>query len=313
MKKVLITGGLGFIFSHVTEYFVKRGYEVVVIDNCSTGSHPEIVNGSFKFYNADLSEPDAYKIIIEEKPNWIIHAAAITDVDFSIANPRRTIENNVMATLNVFKGAKQLESDYSPGRGVTGFEKLLYVNSDEVYGECEEKKTEEDMMFPRNPYSASKAMCSFIRTSYDVTFSPLKDKTAEIRMCNVFGPRQDTRKIMPNLLKAVRDSNYSVSLQEEGIGYREYLYVKNIPPIIELILEKGNRVYNITNNDGFTVNELIKKFESMTGKRIKTHPATRPSHDRFYRMNNERLKSLGWNPLYNFEQGLSEYNNDEAL
>lgn len=294
--KILITGGLGFIFSHVTEYLVKRGYDVVVIDNCSVGSHPEIVDGSFKFHQYDLTTSDAFEIILQEQPDYIIHAAAQTDVDFSIANPRQTIENNVLATLNVFKAAKQLPE----------LKKLLYVNTDEVYGECEYPKTEDDVMFPRNPYSASKAMCSYIRTSYDVTYSPLVNKTTEIRMCNVFGPRQDTRKIMPQIIKSLNDG-HSIPLQEEGVGFREYIYVKNIPPLIELLLEEGNRVYNVTNQDGMTVNELIKKFETITGKGVATHPATRPSHDKWYRMSNSRLRNIGWRPLYSFEEGLKEY------
>jgi len=295
-KRVLITGGLSFIFSHVTQYLVKRGYEVIVVDNCSTGSHPEIVDGSFKFINKDLSDDDAYQVIIEESPHYIIHAAAITDVDFSIKNPRKTIDNNVLSTLNVFKGAKQISS----------LEKLLYVNSDEVYGECMEKKKEEDMLFPRNPYSASKAMGSFIRTSYDITYPEIRDKTAEIRMCNIFGERQDMTKIMPQIRESLRNC-YSVPLQNEGKGYREYLYVKNVPPMIELVMLKGNRVYNITNNEGFTVNELIKISEDISHRSVVTHPATRLSHDVAYRMESGRIRNLGWVPHYKFLGSLKEY------
>src|SRR3989344_4380502 len=80
--KVLITGGLGFIFSHVTEYFVKKGCEVVVIDNCSVGSNPEIIDGSFKFHKKDMVDYDVVDLIISENPGHLIHAAAITDVDY---------------------------------------------------------------------------------------------------------------------------------------------------------------------------------------------------------------------------------------
>lgn len=299
-SKVLITGGLSFIMSHVTEWFVMRGYEVIVIDNCSVGSHPEIVDGSFKFYQCDLTTDESWKIIVEEMPEYIIHAAAQSDVDFSLKNPRQTIVNNVLSMVNVFKGARNV------ARMSENFKRLLYVNTDEVYGECEHPKNEEELMFPRNPYSASKAMCAYIRTSYDCSFPELKEKTAEIRMCNIFGPRQDTRKIMPLLVRAVKNGD-TVPLQNEGEGYREYLYVKNIPLVIEAVLLRGHRVYNVTNNDGFTVVELIKKFEEITGKKIKTKPANRPSHDRWYRMDNSRLKELGWHPLYSFEDGLREY------
>lgn len=299
--KVVITGGLGFIFSHVTEYFVKQGYEVVVIDNASVGSHPEIVDGSFKYVHENLSQPSGWKLITDEKPDWIIHAAAITDVDHSIKHPEEVFFNNYMCNLNAFEAARQLPD----------LKKFLYVNTDEVYGECDHLKNETEILFPRNPYSASKAAGALMRYAYDNTYKHMFDKTTEIRMCNIFGPRQDTRKIMPLIIKSIREG-FSIPLQNGGEGYREYLYVKNIPPMIELIMEKGWRTYNITNNDGYTVKDLIKKVEDITGKKITCHDAQRAGHDRFYRMDADRIKKdLAWKPEYTFEAGLKEYLSQE--
>ena len=300
--KVLITGGLGFIGSHVTEWFVKEGYDVTVIDGCFSYSHREILDGSFKFINADLAQEDAWRLIVDADPEYIIHMAAMTDVDYALANPRLTIENNVDCTLNVFKAAKRLKN----------LEKLLYVNTDEVYGECEYPKSEEELLFPRNPYSASKAMCSFIRTSFDTSYEPLKDKTAEVRMCNIFGPRQDTRKILPLLLHAVKTGD-AIPLQEGGAGYREYLHVSNVAPALQLVLERGNRVFNLTAEECFTVKELIKTVEEITGVKINTFPALRPSMDRWYRMDNSRIKELGWHPEISFMNGLVRYIQDEKV
>lgn len=291
-KKVLITGGLGFIFSHVTEYFVKKKYDVVVIDNCTIGSHPEIVDGSFVFHKEDVTK----ERILAEQPDYIIHAAAITDVDYSIKHPYETLANNIFAKLHAFEAARELPH----------LIKFLYVNSDEVYGECEYPKKEHEIIFPRNPYSASKAIGSLIRYSYDNTYPTMKNKTAEIRMCNIFGERQDARKIMPQIIKALREG-YSIPLQNDGEGHREYLYVKNVPPVIEKVLLEGDRVYNITNREGFTVNQLIAKAEALTGKKIKTHSAGRPGHDRWYRMDNTRIRELGWKPEYSFEVGFKNY------
>ncbi len=301
--KILISGGLGFIFSYATEYFVKQGYEVVVMDNCSVGSHLEIADGSFKLLIKDVADDDAFEFILRENPDYIVHAAAITDVDFSIKNPRQTFQNNVLSTLNVFKVAKQMPN----------LKKLLYVNTDEVYGECKTEKTEEEILFPRNPYSASKATGSFIRYSYDNTYEGLKDRTAEIRMCNIFGQRQAQTKIMPQIIASLKNG-YSIPLQNGGVGYREYLYVENIPPIIEMVLKEGNRVYNITNNDGFTVNDLIKRVEGISGKKVVTHSAKRPGHDKFYRMSNKRLKDkFNWKPLFSFDEGIKKYLKLEGL
>jgi len=302
-KKIVITGGLGFIFSHVTEYLVARGHNVVVIDNCSMGSHPEIANASFKLVREDFSAPGASKLVIDEKPDWIIHAAGITDVDYSIKHPEEVFRNNLMCNLNAFEAARLLPN----------LEKMLYINTDEVYGECEYRKKETDILFPRNPYSASKAAGALMRYAYDTTYEALREKTAEIRMCNIFGPRQDDRKIFPLMVKSIKQGT-SIPLQNNGEGYREYLYVKNVPPIVEQVMQSGNRTYNITLNDGFTVVQLIAKIEALTGKKIAVHDAKRAGHDRFYRMDNSRIKQeFSWKPAYSFEEGLKEYLHHEKI
>lgn len=295
--KLLITGGLGFIFSHVTEYFVKKGWDVVVLDNESAGSHPEIIDNTFKYYNINVSSPEVISIIIEENPEYVIHAAAISDVDFSIKNSYQTMVDNVIGNINLFEACKQLPN----------LKKFIYVSTDEVYGECEHKKNETEIIFPKNPYSCSKATGSLMRLAYDNSFKELRDKTAETRFCNVFGPRQDTRKIMPAIKESLA-GNYSIPLHNGGTGYREYIYVKNIPPVIDLILEKGDRTYNVTLNDGLRVDELIAKAEKVTGKKCLTHPSHREGMDEKYQMDGSRLKDeLGWKPLYSFEEGLTEY------
>lgn len=295
-NKLVITGGLGFIFSHVTEYFVKKGWQVMVIDNKSEGSHPEIIDGSFEFVQLDVDNPEVVPIILKFNPDYVIHAAAISDVDYSIKHPYTTLFKNYMASLNVFEACRQLPN----------LKKFIYVATDEIYGECDHKKKEDEILFPKNPYSASKAMGTMLRMAYDNTFPELKDKTAETRFCNVFGPRQDHRKIMP----AIRESlvgKYDLPIHNGGVGKREYIYVKNIPSAIDLILGKGNKAYNITLNDLFSVNELIENAETVTGLRCKTHPAERVGMDQIYQMDNSRIKELGWVAPYTFEAGMAEY------
>ncbi|MHB1316303.1 MAG: NAD-dependent epimerase/dehydratase family protein [Minisyncoccota bacterium] len=294
--KILITGGLGFIFSHVTEYYVKKGWDVVVIDNQSTGSHPEIIDGSFKYYNEHVADEKVVDIILKENPEYVIHAAAISDVDYSIRESHRTLKKNIMMNINVFEACRRLDN----------LIKFVYVSTDEVYGECEHKMREDEIMSPRNPYSCSKAAGSLMRITYDNTFGEMKGKTAETRFCNVFGPRQDERKIL-GAIKDALNNDTSIPLHNEGTGFREYIYVKNIPPAIDLILEKGDKVYNVTLNDGYTVRELITAAEKASGKTIDTYPNNRPGMDMKYQMDNARILDLGWKPLYTFEEGLKEY------
>lgn len=294
--KILITGGLGFIFSYVTEYYVAKGWDVVVIDNQSEGSHPEILDGSFKYYDIHMADPKIIGIILKENPDYVIHAAAISDVDYSIKEARRVLKKNFMGTLNVFESCRRLPN----------LKKFIYVSTDEVYGECEYKKREDDKLHPKNPYSCSKAFGSLMRIAYDNTYAILKNKTTETRFCNVFGNRQDKRKIMPAIKKSLRGL-YSIPLHNDGIGYREYIYVKNIPPSVDLILEKGIGTYNVTLNDGYNVRQLIEISEKITGKKAMTHPSHRPGMDAIYQMDNSRMAELGWKPLYTFEEGLKEY------
>lgn len=294
--KIVITGGLGFIFSYVTEYFVKKGWEVVVIDNLAEGSHPEIIDGSFKHYNVHMADPKVMSVILGENPDYLIHAAAITDVDYSVREPYRTLKKNLLGTLHAFEACRNLPN----------LKKFMYVATDEVYGECERSMTEGDIILPRNPYSCSKALGSLARVAYDNTYPTMKDKTVETRMCNIFGPRQDTRKILPQIKKGLEEGR-SIPLHNGGLGYRQYLYVKNIPSTVDLILQNGTGVYNVTTDSGFTVKELIAKAETITGKKVTTHEGHRPGMDMKYRVDGSRLRGLGWNPEYSFEQGLKEY------
>jgi nucleoside-diphosphate-sugar epimerase len=296
-KKVLITGGLGFIFSHVTEYFVKQGWDVVVVDKESTGSHPEIIDGSFKYYHLDVCNQEIFGIIENEAPEYIIHAAAISDVDDSTRKPDRALEKNIVANINLFEAARRSKN----------LKKFIYISTDEVYGECETRKKEGDILHPKNPYSCSKATGSLMHMTYENTYPEMRGKIAETRFCNVFGPRQDKRKIM-SLIKHGIETGDSIPVHNEGKGYREYVYVRNIAPAIELILDKGEGVYNLTTNDGFTVRELIERVENVTGKKVPTHAANRPGMDLKYQMDSERIiHELGWKPTYSFDEAVAEY------
>ena len=293
---VLITGGLGFIFSHVTEYFVQQGWRVIVIDNLSEGSNPDIIDGSFVHYNMHMANPKVVNVMVRENPDYIIHAAAISDVDYSIREPYRTFKKNMMGTAHAFEASRSLPD----------LKKFMYIGTDEVYGECDHPMREDEILLPRSPYSCSKAFGSLMRVAYDNTYPAMKGKTVETRMCNVFGPRQDTRKIMPQIKKSIEIGN-SIPIHNGGIGYREYIYVKNIPSVVEFILKEGTGVFNITLNDGLTVNELIAKAEEIMGGKVTTREGHRSGMDTKYEVDGTRLRNLGWKPAYSFEEGLKEY------
>ncbi len=294
--RILITGGLGFIFSHVTEYYVQKGWDVVVVDNVSEGSHPEIIDGSFTHIHAHMAHLPVVERIMRESPDYIVHAAAITDVDYSIREPRRTFEKNMLGATHAFEAARQLPN----------LKKIVYVSTDEVYGECEHPKREDEMLAPRSPYACSKAAGSLMRVAYENTYPALQGKTAEVRPCNIFGFRQAPEKILARIKQSIRKGE-PIPLHNEGKGYREFLYVKDVPSAIDLVLEKGDGVYNVGSGEGHTVAELIQKVEQITGKSISTVPEHRSGMDMKYQTDSSRIMALGWKPSYSFDDGLREY------
>lgn len=289
--KIVILGSQGFIFSHVTEYFLGKGYEVHGFDNLSAGSHPELVKEfarvpGWHFYQEDVSFASVIDKIVRINPDYIVHAAAISDVDYSIRNPTKTLQANNNATINAFEAA----------RLCTNLKKFLYVSTDEVYGECERPKTEEDILFPRNPYALSKAFGSTLRLAYDNTYPELRDKTVETRFCNVFGDRQDERKIIPALVRALK-GGIAIPLHNAGAGFRQWIHVSDIPPVIDLLLERGSRTYNITTSTGGTVMDLIQLAESETRMKVPTKPGRRSGMDMKYQMSGDRIyQEFGWRP-----------------
>ena len=199
--------------------------------------------------------------------------------------------------MNIFEAARKLKN----------LKKLLYVSTDEVYGECEHPKMEDEIIFPKNPYSLSKAFGSIARLAYDNTFPELKDKTVETRFCNVFGPRQDDRKVIPAIKRAL-EGGKPLTLHNGGNGYRQYIHVSEIPPLIGGLLEFGHRTYNITTNEGLTVNELIFHAEQITGKKVPTKPGKRSGMDIKYQMNGARIQQeLDWQPSKKFMEQFKEY------
>lgn len=299
--RVVITGGMGFIFSHVAEHLNARGYEVHIFDNLSAGSHEELVapfqSAGISFYEEDVSFLPAVDKIMRLNPEYIVHAAAISDVDQSIKKPAHVLQANNNATINVFEAARKC----------TNLKRLLYVSTDEVYGECDHPKEEHEILFPKNSYSVSKAFGSLMRLAYDNTYPELKDKTCETRFCNVFGGRQDARKIIPAIKRAL-DGGQPVPLHNKGMGIRQWIHVEDIPPVIELLLEKGHRTYNITSGVAYSVLDLLHIAEEATGRAVPTVPGKRLGMDKQYLMTSKRIhEEFGWKPKLDVYDAIFTY------
>lgn len=301
MPRIVILGSQGFIFSHVVEHFLDKGWEVHGFDNLGPGSHPELVSPfearGMRFYEEDVSFAPIVDKIVRIDPDYIVMAAHISDVDYSLKFPTKVITANNAATLHAFDAARKCKR----------LKKFLYVSTDEVYGECDHRKEEHEIIFPRNAYACSKAFGSLLRLAYDNSYPELRDKTCETRFCNVFGGRQDDRKLLPAIKRALNGGK-PLELHNKGMGYREWIHVFDIPPVIELLLEKGHRTYNITTEFGCTAIDAIEAVERALGKRIPTVPGKRVGMDMKYQMSGARMREeFGWTPSIDPAEAIIEY------
>lgn len=301
--KIVILGSQGFIFSHVVEHFLAKGWEMHGFDNLSAGSQPELVvpwaakYPNWRFHELDVSFSPVVDAIARINPHYIIHAAAISDVDYSIKQPTKTIQANNNATLNAFEAARRCKN----------LMRFLYISTDEVYGECDHPKTEDEIIFTKNPYALSKAFGSLLRIAYDNTYPELHDKTVETRFCNVFGGRQDARKIMP-AIKRAQGSREPLTLHNKGEAVRQWIHVDDIPPVVELLLEKGHRTYNITSGIAYSVLDLIHIAEEATGIKVPTVHGKRSGMDMQYLMSGGRIfDEFAWLPKIPVHDALTEY------
>ncbi len=277
-KRILITGGLGFIFSHVTEYFAQQGNTVTVLDNLSDGSHPELLEKwqdlPITFYKGDVND-----ILLLQKKwlgigfDYIVHAAAESNVDKSIDNQKAFIHSNIYGTYSILEYARQFH------QALQGF---LYVNTDEVYGAtehwCDAKK---HPINPSNPYSASKAAGGGFCWAYNNTYGlPMQ----EIRMCNIVGRRQATTKLLPRVIERIQKGQ-AIPVYDGGEQTREYMDVRDVPKLIEYVLDDGREeIVNLTFNQEHSTMQVIETVARILGKQPKLEPSSRPGHDKRYRI-----------------------------
>jgi dTDP-glucose 4,6-dehydratase len=272
-KRLLISGGMGFIFSHVTEYLSKI-YDVTVIDNLSDGSNPELLDNpewkNIKFIQSDICNiPDD----ISTDFDYIIHAAAESNVDKSIGESDIFINTNIIGTKSMLDFARKCKN----------LKRFMYVSTDEVYGSSEEHLSPLEAIMPANPYSASKAAGGHLVWAYNNTYGlPVH----EIRMCNIIGLRQANTKLIPRTIERI-SSNEKISIYDGGLQTREYMDVRNVGPIINVIIEAYEgygEIFNLTFNQELSIYEVIGKISTIMGSKYETTAGMRSGHDRHYRM-----------------------------
>jgi dTDP-glucose 4,6-dehydratase len=308
MKKIIVTGGLGFIGSNLIN-ILKNKYFIVNIDKVSYASNFNSIDANiknYKFYKQDINNKIFIKNILNKyNPSIIFNFAAETHVDRSIDGPKQFIESNILGVFNLLESIKDYKNKI----------KLIHISTDEVYGDIKKnyKSKEEDAYNPSSPYSASKAGGDFLIKSYIRTY---KIPAIITNCCNNFGPNQYPEKLVPTIIYNILNKK-PIPIYGKGKNIREWIYVKDHCDAIITIAEKGVIGENYNIGSGIVLNNIqiakriISAFKKITIKKnieSKIHLVKdRPGHDLRYCLDSSKIRNkLKWKCKSSFNQRLNE-------
>jgi len=308
MKKVLITGGAGFIGSNFVHYYLKKHPEdqVMVLDRLTYAGNLDNLkdlenNEKYWFLQGDIADVKLVNELFErERFDVVVNFAAETHVDRSIESPSIFVMTNIVGTQTLLEAARK----YKVSR-------YHQISTDEVYGDLgtgtTDKFTEKTPLAPNCPYAASKAAADLLVQSY---FETYKMPTTISRCSNNYGPYQFPEKLIPYFFKLI-ENNEKVPIYGDGKNIRDWLYVIDHCRAVDMILEKGKigEVYNIGGNNEKTNLEITKILLKFLGKdeNLITFVEDRLAHDRRYAIDASKIKNeLGWEPSVTFEEGIAK-------
>ena len=319
MKKIIVTGGLGFIGSNLIDILIKKKFFVINLDKITYSSNFYNTKNfknhkNYKFIKCDISNKKILNILNKYKPSCIFNLAAETHVDRSIDNPDNFIKSNIVGVYNLLECFK-----YFSKRNKS---KLVHVSTDEVYGDVLNGRSSEIYQYkPSSPYAASKAASDHLVSSYVRTYKI----NAVITNCsNNYGPNQHPEKLIPKLIYNILN-NKKLPIYGKGLNSREWIYVKDHCEALIKVYQKGKagNFYNIGSNKNLSNLEVTKKLLNIAkkkiiiGKNVKINfVKDRPGHDVRYALNSNKIKKeLNWKPKVNFSEGIKLtfdwYNNNK--
>ena len=308
MKKIIVTGGLGFIGSNLIN-ILKNKYFIVNIDKVSYASNFNNIEQNiknYKFYRQDINNKIFIKSIINKyNPSIIFNVAAETHVDRSIDGPKQFIESNFLGVFNLLESIRYYKNKI----------KLIHISTDEVYGDIKRnhKSKEDDAYNPSSPYSASKASGDLLIKSYIRTY---KVPAIITNCCNNFGPNQYPEKLIPTIIYNLLHKK-SIPIYGQGKNIREWIYVEDHCNAIIKIAEKGVIGENYNIGSGIVLNNIqiakriISAFKKITlSENIQSKillVKDRPGHDLRYCLDSSKIRNrLKWRCKSSFNQRLNE-------
>ena len=319
MKKILITGGAGFIGSHVVRRFVKKYPQIDIynLDALTYAGNLENIKDiekmpNYTFIKADITDAEAINtIFVEYRFDGVIHLAAESHVDRSITDPLAFVRTNVMGTINLLNAFKNLWKDNFEGK------RFYHISTDEVYGTLgmDGFFTEETAYDPNSPYSASKAASDHFVRAYGETYG----MPYVITNCsNNYGPNHFPEKLVPLFINNIIN-NKPLPVYGDGKYTRDWLFVEDHAVAIDLVFHSGknHETYNIGGFNEWQNIDLVKLLCRLMDKKLNRPEGTserlisfvkdRPGHDLRYAIDASKINSeLGWKPSVTFEEGLQK-------
>lgn len=342
-KRILITGAAGFIGAHVVQYVLENtDWDIVCLDRFDTSGNinrlAEVIPESHKtrvkivYHDLKASINEATAKMIGGKVHYVVHLAASSHVDRSIADPLSFIMDNVVGTTNLLIWAQQggmyqgrLLHDPRPS-GSPGFPddiqepegRFINFSTDEVFGPAPEgyAHKENDPHYPSNPYSASKSGQEAIGYAFWIT---KQLPVITTHTMNNFGERQHPEKLVPATIRSVINQTPMPIFAElnddgvlQGVGSRYWMHCKNTASAIVFLLEKGTpgEAYNVIGFDELTNLEIAEKVAAIIGKplipKFVDFHKVRPGHDRRYALDGSKMRDMGWVPVVDFDTSLRQ-------
>lgn len=299
MAKILVTGGAGFIGSHVVDLFVSNGYEVVIVDDLSTGRASNL-NPAAKFYQMDIRDPKLREVFEGERPDFISHHAAQMDVRRSVAQPLFDADVNILGSINLIECAREFNVRH-----------FVYISTGgAVYGEPEALPCDE--MHPINPicqYGASKHTVEHYLYMYNVNYGL---QYTVLRYPNVFGPRQDPHGeagVVAIFTGKMLD-NEQVTIYGDGEQTRDFVFVRDCARanLLAVTVDHAPGIYNIGWGRPTSINEIFTNLAKITSYThpVSYGPAKVGETRHIYLDASKANRDLGWSATLSLEEGLRE-------
>jgi dTDP-glucose 4,6-dehydratase len=300
MKRLLVTGGAGFIGSNFIRLILSKypDYKITNLDKLTYCGNIENLrdvenNKNYTFVKGDIVDEALVSRLVKDC-DTIVHFAAESHVDRSIKDPSEFLRTNIFGTYTLLEAAKK-----------SGVKLFIQISTDEVYGSIARGYSKEgDPLEPNSPYSATKAGADLLARSYFVTF---KLPVIITRSSNNFGPYQYPEKVIPLFITNLL-ADKKVPLYADGMNMRDWLYVEDNCEAIDVVMHKGSpgEIYNIGVGSEITNLELTRGLLGILGKDESSieYVKDRPGHDKRYALDIEKIKALGWRPRHDYRDAL---------